>query len=855
MTGPGESPPLPVFEVLDELRAALADRGAAVLVAPPGTGKTTGVPPALLGEPWAREGRILVLEPRRLAARMSAARMAEVAGERVGGTFGYSVRGERATSERTRVEVVTEGLFVRRLQRDPSLDGVSAVLLDEFHERSLDTDLALALVLDVRASLRPDLRVVVMSATIDAAPVAALIASTETTSTDESGDRTPVPTIEAVAPIFPVETRYRHGSAHDRIEDRVATVVGEALRSDAGDVLVFLPGRPEIHRTARRLEQLRLPEGVVAVELHGSLSPAEQDRAVRLDPEGRRRVILSTSLAETSITVPGVRVVVDAGRRRTVRADPHTGLPAMTTVAASRAAADQRRGRAGRLGPGVGYRLWAESEDRHRPPADVPEIVDGELAALLLQLRAWGVAEPRDLAWLDPPPPAPLDRAVALLTSLGALDDDGSLTARGRRMAGIGFHPRLAAVALAAEDHGIDAALTAEVLAVLETSRSGELDVAERVRSLQRGDAPGDARHAAREWRRTLRATKQAGSAPLRTGDDALDADVARLLLAGYPDRVARRRSSQRRDDRGRDVTVFHLRSGGEVALTKGPDAHLLSDAEWIVVADLDGGDAGRSGRLHLGAAIDATVVLEVLGDAVHTEDVVEWDPVRDDLTAVRRRSLGAITVAEDRLRDPDRAAMSTAVLRAVAADLSVLPGLGAVSELRARVAFLRATHGEEWPDWSDEALASTVEEWLGPFVGRVRRRADLARVDVRQALMSRLDWNRQRALDELAPTHWQPPARAGRDARRVALHYGTLDGDPASVTASIRLRDLLGTDEHPSVGGVPVSVELLSPAGRPLQRTADLPGFWRGSYAQVRAEMRGRYPKHPWPERPWEPV
>ncbi len=855
MTRPGESPTLPVLEVIDELRAALADRGAAVLVAPPGTGKTTGVPPALLDEPWASEGRILVLEPRRLAARMSAARMAEVAGERVGGTFGYSVRGERATGARTRVEVVTEGLFVRRLQRDPSLDGVSAVLLDEFHERSLDTDLSLALVLDVRASLRPDLRVVVMSATIDAAPVAALIGSS-----DEAGDGGPVPTIEAVAPIFPVETRYRHGSAHDRLEDRVATVVGEALRNDVGDVLVFLPGRPEIHRTARRLEQLRMPEGVVVVELHGSLSPAEQDRAVRLDPEGRRRVILSTSLAETSITVPGVRVVIDAGRRRTVRADPHTGLPAMTTVAASRAAADQRRGRAGRLGPGVGYRLWAESEDRHRPPADVPEIVDGELAALLLQLRAWGVTEPRDLAWLDPPPPAPLDRATALLTSLGAFDDDGSLTARGRRMAGIGFHPRLAAVALAAEDHGIDADLTADVLAVLETSRSGELDVAERVRSLQRGDATGDARHAAREWRRTLRATKQAGreqagSVAQRTGDDALDADVARLLLAGYPDRVARRRSSQRRDDRGRDVTVFHLRSGGEVALTKGPDAHHLSDAEWIVVADLDGGDAGRSGRLHLGAAIDSTVVLDVLGDAIHTEDVVEWDPGRDDLTAVRRRSLGAITVGEERLRDPDRAAMSGAVLRAVAADLSVLPGLEGVAELRARVAFLRATHGDEWPDWSDEALSRTVEEWLGPFVGRVRRRADLARVDVRQALVSGLDWNRQRALDELAPTHWQPPARGGRDARRVALHYGTLDGDPASVTASIRLRDLLGTDEHPSVGGVPVSVELLSPAGRPLQRTADLPGFWRGSYAQVRAEMRGRYPKHPWPERPWEPV
>ena len=855
MVEPGASSPLPVLEVIDELRDALAGPGAAVLVAPPGTGKTTGVPPALLDEPWAAEGRIVVLEPRRLAARMAAARMASVAGERVGATFGYSVRGDRAVGASTRVEVVTEGLFVRRLQRDPSLEGVSAVLLDEFHERSLDSDLALALVLDVRASLRPDLRVVVMSATIDADPIAAVLGAEDA----------PVPTVEAVAPIFPVETRYRHGSAHDRLEDRVATVVGEALRSDTGDVLVFLPGRPEIHRTARRLEQLGVPGGVSVVELHGSLSPAEQDRAVQLDPDGRRRVILSTSLAETSITVPGVRVVIDAGRRRTVRADPHTGLPTMTTVAASRAAADQRRGRAGRLGPGVGYRLWSESEDRHRPTADTPEIVDGELTALVLQLRAWGVAEPSDLSWLDPPPPPPVDRAVALLTTLGAIDDDGALTTRGRRMADIGFHPRLAAVALAASEHGIDPHLAAEVLAVLETSRSGELDVAERVRSLRRGDAPGDARHAVREWSRTLgisrgsaASDRDAASADASSAstDEQLDAAVARLLLAGYPDRVARRRDSTRRDDRGRDVAVFHLRSGGEVAIAKGPDAHHLTRAEWIVVADLDGGDTGRTGRLHLGAAIDAAIVLDELGGAVTVDDVVEWDATRDDLTAVRRRSLGAITVDEDRLRHPDRDAVTRAVLRAVADDLSLLAGLTRVAGLRARVAFLRATRGDEWPDWSDEALAATVDDWLAPFAGSARRRADLARIDVRQALTSRLSWDQQRSLDELAPTEWQLPSSRGDKGggRRVPLHYGTLGGEPASVTASIRLRDLLGTDEHPRVAGIAVSVELLSPAGRPLQRTADLPGFWRGSYAQVRAEMRGRYPKHPWPERPWEP-
>ncbi|MHB1139254.1 MAG: ATP-dependent helicase HrpB [Microthrixaceae bacterium] len=835
---------MPVLAVLDELRAALADPGAAVLVAPPGTGKTTGLPPALLDEPWLAGGRVLVLEPRRLAARAAATRMAAVHGSAVGERFGYSVRGERRSSAATRVEVVTEGLFLRRLQSDPTLEGIGAVVLDEFHERSLDLDLALTLLLDVRAALRPDLRVLVMSATIAPEPVAVLL-----------GDPgRPAPVIEATAPAFEVVTRYRPGSAHDPIERRVAEVVAEAWSSDPGDLLVFLPGRPEIHRTERELTRRAGGDAELRIEqLHGSLSPAEQERVVHPDPQGRRRVVLSTSLAETSITVPGVRVVVDAGRRRAVRTDAHTGLPALTTGPVSRAGADQRRGRAGRTATGVAYRLWSEADDRHRPALDTPEILDGDLAPLLLQLRAWGVDDPGTLRWLDAPPPHALDHAATLLQRLGALDDDHRLTSRGRAMAGIGFHPRLAAVALAGRELG-RTDVAAEVLAVLETSRSGDVDLAERVRTLRNGDATGDARHALRQWRRTLAdGGRSRDDAPGAVAD--LDETVARLLLAGYPDRVARRRRGARTDDRGRARTVFHLRSGGEVAVP-GTD-HPFERAEWLVVADLDGGTQARDGRMHLAAVVAESVVLDELGDQVEVGESVEWDPDRDDVVASRVRRLGAITLDRAPLKDPSPASRRRAVADAIAREgLSLLGRYGEADELRARVALLRAVDAPggaaPWPDWSDETLAAQVQDWLGDRLDRARGRRDLARIDVRGVLEQQLAWDQTRVLGDAAPTHWELAS-----GRRVPLRYGEVDGEPATVLASVRLRDVLGTDEHPTVAGgrVPVTVELLSPAGRPVQRTTDLPGFWRGSYAAVRSELRGRYPKHPWPERPWEPL
>lgn len=845
---------LPVMEVLDQLRKALDDAGAAVLVAPPGTGKTTGVPPALLSAPWAAHGRIVMLQPRRLAARAAARRMADVRGERVGQTFGHAVRGERKVGPATRVEVVTEGLLVRRMQADPSLEGVAAVILDEFHERSLDTDLALALLLDLRESLRPDLRLLVMSATLDPAPVAELLGRSAPDGAQAGPVPVPVPVIEATAPIHPVEVRYRPGSAHDPIEQRVAAVIVEALRNDPGDVLVFLPGRAEIRRTRRELERLVTVPGVAVHELHGSMRAAEQDAVLRpadpaaaSGPGGGRRVVLSTSLAETSITVPGVRVVVDAGRRRTSLTDARTGLPALVTTANSRASADQRTGRAGRTAPGVSYRLWSKEDERHRPAADTPELLMADLSSLLLQVRAWGVDDPRDLVWSDPPPGDALAAAAELLNTLGALDPGGRLTRRGRQLAQIGFHPRLAAVALEGRATGAED-LAADLLAVLETNRAGDIDAISRVAELRSGRATDEVRRAAREWRRTLGVRSPSESPGAVAGD--VDELVGRLLLAGFPDRVARRRRGGRTDDRGRPLAVYHLRTGGEVTV---PEPDHLARSEWLVVPDLHAGTAGRPGRAHLAAVLDPDTVRDAFRDEIEHRDEVRWDPRECDVVARRTEVLGAITLAERPLPDPDPIALSAALREGLHIEgIGVLRGLERAAELRSRVACLRVVDGaDRWPDWSDAALERTLEDWLGPWLGGLRRRADLDRVDVRRTLEAMLDHRQQRELRDAAPTHWELAS-----GRRVHLRYGEVDGEPGTVLASVRLRDAYGTDVHPTVGAgrVPVTVELLSPAGRPVQRTTDLPGFWRGSYAQVRSELRGRYPKHPWPERPWEP-
>ena len=843
---------LPVLEVMEQLCAALSDPGAAVLIAPPGTGKTTGVAPVLLGQPWAQEGRIILVEPRRIAARAAATRMAELHQQRVGEQFGYAVRGDRQVSAQTRVEVLTEGLFLRRIQSDPELTGVSAVLLDEFHERSLDSDLLLALLLDLRSSLRPDLRLLVMSATLEASPVAALLGTGALGDSDTGAAQTAVPVIEAVTKMYPVETRYRPGSTHDPLERRVAEVVQEALRNDSGDILVFLPGRPEIHRVARALSHLDT-SSVGLRELHGSLSPAEQHEMIQGRSDTLRRVVLSTSLAETSITVPGVRVVIDAGRRRVVRSDPHSGLPALRTTAVSQAGADQRRGRAGRTAPGVAYRLWAENEHRHRPAADTPEILDGDLSAMLLQLLVWGVENPSDLRWLDEPPERGVLQARSLLSDLGALDAQGRLSSLGRILGEIGFHPRLAAVAQAGRSQKAND-LAAVVVAVLETSRSGEIDLVERAHELAVGSGSGDAQHAVQQWRRTLGVSRseQTGTTELLNSEE-IEALLGRLLLAGYPDRVARRRESTRKDERGRPQVVFQLRSGGEVALRDSD--HEFAAATWLVVADLDGGATAGAGRLHLGAILSEELVLKELATSIQTEEVVEWNQREGRITAQRQFRLGAITFGSQPLPNPSRTAIQGAISQALTRQgLQLLGKFPESDSLRARVALLRATSaGEEsWPDFSQEHLTLTLTEWLGPFLDRANSLKDLNRIDVLAALQAQLSWEQTRQLPELAPTHWVLPS-----GKKIPLKYGQVDGEPAAVLASVRLRELIGCDVHPRVGAqrIAVTVELLSPAGRPVQRTTDLPGFWRGSYRAVRTELRGRYPKHPWPERPWEPL
>lgn len=841
----GDAPTdLPIEAVMDKLAAALDVHSAAVLVAPPGTGKTTVVPTRLAAQPWSIDNRIVVVEPRRLAARAAARRMAEMAGEPVGRTVGYSVRGERRVGRSARVEVVTQGLFVRRIQEDPELHGIAAVLLDEFHERSIDTDLTLAFLLDARSALRPDLRLLVMSATIDPRPVAALLGG---------DDHAGVPVVTATAPLFDVETRYRPGSAHDPLEGRVTETVLEALRSDHGDVLVFLPGRGEIRRTRRALTRsLGEAADVELCELHSSLSPQEQSRV--LQPSPRRRVILSTSLAETSITVPGVRVVVDSGRRRFEQVDSRSGLPSLRTTAVSRAGADQRRGRAGRTGPGVAYRLWSQGDDRHRPDSDPPEIIDGDLGALMLQLHAWGAARPDGLRWLDPPPPASVAAAEDLLVDLGALGSDRRLTATGKSMAAVGFHPRLAAIVVEGLRLG-EGNLTADVLAVLETSRSGAIDLTERVRAARSAGAEvaQDLREARRLWRRTLSSVPAlTREPPPGDRDDTPGQDdlIAHLMLQGYADRIARRRDRPRQDDRGRKLAIFHLRSGGEVALDL---EHPLSRSRWLVVAELDAGPPGDPGRMHLGVPVSERMLDELIERCSTVEDQIEWDSTRGDVSALRVHRLGAIVLSGRPLDHPAAELVTAALCDGIRrSGLGVFRRLGDADQLRRRVAWLGVSRpADGWPDWSDDALLDHLGEWLGPHLSAARSVSDVEHLDLVEALLWSLDRDRRRSIDALAPTHW----RTGT-GRRVSLVYGALGGDPGSVVSSVPLRDLIGTDVHPTIGAdrLPVTIEVLSPAGRPLQRTDDLPGFWRGSYGSVRAEMRGRYPKHPWPERPWEP-
>jgi ATP-dependent helicase HrpB len=806
-------PILPVEPVLPAVVAALRDAGAAVLQAPPGAGKTTRVPLALLGEPWLAGRRIVLLEPRRIAARAAAGWMARTLGEEPGGIVGYRIRRESRVSSRTRIEVVTEGILTRMLQDDPALEGTGLVIFDEFHERSLHADLGLALALETRAVLREDLRLLVMSATLEGAPVAALLGG--------------APVITSEGKAWPVETRWRPPRAGKRPAEALAGVVREALGESEGDLLVFLPGAGEIRRVEALLAEP--PVAATVLPLHGALPQSEQDRALR--PLGGRKVVLATNVAETSLTIEGVRVVVDGGLARVPRHSPRTGMTRLETVRVSRASADQRRGRAGRTAPGVCYRLWDAAEDHHLLPRTTPEILEADLAPFALELALAGRRSPEGLAFLDPPPAAAFAAARALLAQLGALDAGGAVTPHGRAMSRFGVHPRLAHLLLRGRELG-HAGLAADLAALLGERdlfrgvEASDADLRARVHALHAGDPRSD---------RSLLARVRDEAGHLRravgTGERVpVDEEMAGALLAlAYPDRVAQRRPGE--------AARYLLRNGQGAVL----DPQALGRASWLACADLDGGR--RESRIRLAAPIDEAEVRSLFAGEVETADELEWNDAARAVTARRVERLGAIVLREVPLRDPDPGAVTALLLARIRGEgLAALPWGGA-ARLRERLAFLHAL-GDEWPAVSDEALLGSLDAWLAPRLAGVRRWADLDGVDFSAALLDLLPWGRRARLDELAPSHIGVPSGS-----RIPVDYA----DPARPALAVRVQEVFGLGETPRVGGgrIPLTLHLLSPARRPVQVTQDLAGFWRTGWTEVRKELRGRYPKHDWPENP----
>jgi len=842
---------LPVDEVLEELKDALRAGCHAVLQAPPGAGKSTAVPIALLDEPWADGQRILVQEPRRLAARSVAARMAQMTGTEVGGLVGLRMRFDTRVSRATRIEVVTEGVLARMLQRDPALEGVAAVLFDEFHERSLASDLALALALDAEQQLGARLRLLVMSATLDGERVASLL-----------GD---APLISSTGRRFPVDIRYLGrgapllpGGPHSA-ERAVAEIVLRALREETGDLLVFLPGAGEIRRVESMLQGAAERSGVDLRPLHGELAAGVQAAALTPSPAGRRRVVLATNIAETSLTIEGVRIVIDSGLVRRAAFDPATGMERLETERISRASADQRAGRAGRLEPGICYRAWSEGADRSLAAFTPPEILGADLAPLALELAAWGVSDAAALRWLDAPPPAMLASARDLLLRLGALDTGGRLTAVGREMAALPLHPRLAHMLCRAEGRR-DVRLAAELAALLserDLLRGAErdADIASRLAVLRRdpllgapnagagadaGPGAGGIDRGARERVRQMAARfEQLGSRPRRVeaASDALPFSEGVLLGFAYPDRIARRRPGGE---------ARYTLANGRGAEFAAPDR--LAREEFIVVVNVD--DRDRDARIRLAAALGKSELLEHFAAQVRAVDEVLWDERTEAVVARRRLVLDALTLEEHPLLQIDPEAAIAAMLEGVRRlGMEALPWDLDARELRARLRFVQSlgvASREAWPDVSDAALAESLERWLAPWLAGVTRRAHLARIPLATALRTLLDRDAERRLAELAPETLMVPSGS-----RLRLDYE----DPSAPCVAVKLQEVFGAPETPRVGGgrVPVTFKLLSPAQRPLQITRDLASFWRDAYVEVRKDMRGRYPRHHWPENPLE--
>jgi ATP-dependent helicase HrpB len=805
---------LPIEDVIEDVRRALEDPGIGILTAPPGSGKTTVVPIRLLDAPWRADRKIVVLEPRRIATRAAAHRIAELMGESVGDRVGYVTRDDRRTSDRTVIEVVTEGVLTRRLQSNPNLPGTAAVLFDEVHERNLQTDLGLALTLDVRSSIRPDLRVLLMSATIDADRLAGRIADH------------PVPVVTGDARTFPIDVRWMPQPRRTGIEVGVSAAIRLALDTVDGDVLVFLPGMGEIVRSKRRLED----DGVYADIhiLHGSLPAGDQDRAIGPGRSGRPKVVLSTDIAETSLTVERVTTVVDSGFARAPRFDARTGMTRLVTVPISKASAEQRAGRAGRLGPGLAFRLWSKLEHAARPTDIEPEILKIELAGFLLELAAWGTVDPSELTFIDPPPARAIEEALDLLERVGAVEA-GRITDSGRRMSGLPLHPRLARMVV---DSGIDQPLAC-VLAALVDSRdlfSGRpddvpTDLVERVRIVSSGasDHRADRRRVDRVRRTTDDLLRRASVPPLPVDPDR----SGPVLALAFPDRLSIRRGS-----RGR----FQMRTG-TTAWMRPEDS--LAGEQFLIAADLDG--KRKDARIRLAAPLDADDVAALFSDEVTTERDLVW---RGDRLAERtRRRLGGLTLDEIEQRpDPGPAVAAALVERVAAAELRPLTWTKKARALTERVAFLRQAVGEPWPDWSPKGLIEGVAEWLAPSLGYATGLDDVAAIDLLQLFRRLLPHRLHDDLDRLAPEAYRLPS-----GRTVPLDYSSGE----TPTLSARAQELFGIRSHPVAGGLPLTVEVLSPANRPIQVTSDLPGFWTGSWAEVRKEMAGRYPRHEWPENP----
>jgi ATP-dependent helicase HrpB len=795
---------LPIADSLPALLASLATRPNAVLVAPPGAGKTTTVPLALLDAPWRGDGRIVMLEPRRLAARAAATRMASLIGEVPGQTIGYRTRLDSAVSAATRIEVVTEGLLVRRLQGDPGLSGTAAVIFDEVHERGLDADLALAFCLDLQREYRPELRLLAMSATLDGARLSSLLDA---------------PVIESAGRLFPVEIRQaaRDIASVRDLPDAMARAIRAALAEHAGDVLAFLPGMAEIRRTQAALT--RAP--ALVLPLHGDLPPAEQDRALR-PAEGVRRVVLATSIAETSLTVPGVRVVVDGGFRRAPRLDASTGLSRLETMRISRAAADQRAGRAGREAPGVAIRLWSAAQHRGMAAYDRPAILEAELSGLALDCAAWG-ADPATLPFADAPPSGALAAGRALLAALGALDGAGAITELGRRMARLGAHPRLAAMMLSASSPG-ERAMAADLAALLEERdplRDAGADIGTRLAVLH--GHPGDADRGA-----VARIRQAASGYRARLGvRGALDggADAGHVLAAGFPDRVAQRRG---------EPGAFRLSGGGGARL---PASDPLAKAGLLVVAALE---QKASARIMMAASLDAAALPACI-EAQCTEQVESgFDPATGAVFSRRRRRYGAL-VLQDRMVAADPAEIAATLARVLTEKPERLQWTEAARQIQARAALLRGVD-PGFPDLSDAALAADQGAWLAPSLLGMTRLADAERLDLAAVLRALLGWEGAARLDRDLPAHIELPGG------RAAVDYA----GPVPV-ASARAQAFFGLKRTPSLAGgrIPLQVALLSPAGRPAAITADLEGFWRGAWVEVRRDLRGRYPRHAWPEDP----